>query len=143
MRVPPPFDSDLRLAGRAELDDNPALVKFADTLEMVCIDTVEAGFTTRDLALLVGDRQGWLTTESFLGKVDENLKIVMNAQTVRVPEIVRRASRAISDRRMTVCRAPVWPSSSGGTAVQANLAAAASAASIPRIRDSGVIGFGI
>jgi len=65
------------LAHRAKLDDNAELARFADTLEKVCIDTVEAGFMTKDLALLVGDQQGWLTTEGFLDKVDENLKIAM------------------------------------------------------------------
>ena len=61
------------LAHRAKLDDNPALDRFAHTLEKVCVDTVEAGSMTKDLALLVGDFQGWLTTEGFLDKVAENL----------------------------------------------------------------------
>ena len=61
------------LTHRAKLDDNPALERFAATLEKVCIDTVEAGDMTKDLALLVGDHQGWLTTEGFLDKVAENL----------------------------------------------------------------------
>ncbi|MDP2260924.1 MAG: NADP-dependent isocitrate dehydrogenase [Caulobacter sp.] len=65
------------LAHRAKLDDNADLMKFSLTLEKVCVDTVEAGFMTKDLALLVGDQQGWLTTEGFLDKVDENLKIAM------------------------------------------------------------------
>ena len=47
------------------------------TLEKVCVDTVEAGFMTKDLALLVGPDQKWLTTEGFLDKVDENLKKAM------------------------------------------------------------------
>ena len=59
---------------RAKLDGNAALDQFADTLEKVVVDTVEAGFMTKDLALLVGDQQGWLTTEGFLDKVAENLK---------------------------------------------------------------------
>jgi len=67
------------LAHRAKLDDNAELMKFSLTLEKVCVDTVEAGFMTKDLALLVGDQQGWLTTEGFLDKVDENLKIAMGA----------------------------------------------------------------
>ena len=67
------------LAHRAKLDDNAELMTFSLTLEKVCIDTVEAGFMTKDLALLVGDQQGWLTTEGFLDKVDENLKIAMGA----------------------------------------------------------------
>jgi isocitrate dehydrogenase len=65
------------LAHRAKLDNNPALDKFAHTLEKICVDTVEAGFMTKDLALLVGPDQKWLTTEGFLDKVDENLKKAM------------------------------------------------------------------
>ena len=67
------------LAHRAKLDDNQELAKFAATLEKVCIDTVESGFMTKDLALLVGDKQGWLTTEGFLDKIDENLQKAMAA----------------------------------------------------------------
>ncbi len=65
------------LAHRAKLDSNAQLDKFAHTLEKVCVDTVEAGFMTKDLALLVGPEQKWLTTEGFLDKVDENLKKAM------------------------------------------------------------------
>jgi len=65
------------LVHRAKLDNNPALDKFAHTLEKVCVDTVEAGYMTKDLALLVGPDQKWLTTEGFLDKVDENLKKAM------------------------------------------------------------------
>jgi isocitrate dehydrogenase len=61
------------LKHRAKLDGNDELTHFADTLEKVCIDTVESGFMTKDLALLVGDEQGWLTTEGFLDKIAENL----------------------------------------------------------------------
>ncbi len=67
------------LAHRAKLDGNKALAKFAGTLEKVCIDTVEAGFMTKDLALLVGADQKWLSTTGFLDKVDENLKKAMAA----------------------------------------------------------------
>ncbi|HRO34344.1 MAG TPA: NADP-dependent isocitrate dehydrogenase [Brevundimonas sp.] len=62
---------------RAKLDGNAALGTFADTLEKVVVDTVEAGFMTKDLALLVGDQQSWLTTEGFIDKVAENLKAAM------------------------------------------------------------------
>ena len=62
------------LEHRAKLDGNEALAKFAHTLEKVCVDTVEAGAMTKDLALLVGDQQGWLTTEGFIDKVAENLE---------------------------------------------------------------------
>ena len=65
------------LSHRAKLDDNAALAKFAATLEKVCIDTVESGFMTKDLALLVGPDQKWLTTTGFLDKVDENLQAAM------------------------------------------------------------------
>src|SRR5579885_3284875 len=67
------------LSHRAKLDDNAALAKFAQTLERVCVDTVEAGFMTKDLALLIGPEQKWLTTTGFLDKVDENLKKAMAA----------------------------------------------------------------
>ncbi|MBI2716120.1 MAG: NADP-dependent isocitrate dehydrogenase [Rhizobiales bacterium] len=65
------------LAHRAKLDNNAGLAKFATTLEKVCIDTVESGFMTKDLALLVGPNQKWLSTGGFLDKVDENLKKAM------------------------------------------------------------------
>ncbi len=65
------------LAHRAKLDGNAPLDKFAHTLEKVCVATVEDGFMTKDLALLVGPDQKWLTTEGFLDKVDENLKTAM------------------------------------------------------------------
>ena len=67
------------LAHRAKLDDNAALAKFADTLEKVCVATVEAGDMTKDLALLVGPEQRWLSTSGFLDKVDANLKKAMAA----------------------------------------------------------------
>jgi isocitrate dehydrogenase len=65
------------LAHRAKLDGNQALAEFSLTLEKVCVETVESGFMTKDLALLVGPEQKWLTTEGFLDKVDENLKAAM------------------------------------------------------------------
>ncbi len=61
------------LKHRAKLDDNQPLAKFAETLEKVIVDTVESGYMTKDLALLVGPNQGWLTTMGFLEKIDENL----------------------------------------------------------------------
>jgi isocitrate dehydrogenase len=65
------------LAHRAKLDGNERLATFAHALEVVCVDTVEAGFMTKDLALLIGPEQKWLATEAFLDKVDENLKKAM------------------------------------------------------------------
>ena len=65
------------LLHRAKLDDNDKLREFALTSEEVCISTVEKGSMTKDLALLVGPQQKWLTTEQFLDKVDSNLQIKM------------------------------------------------------------------
>jgi isocitrate dehydrogenase len=65
------------LAHRGKLDGNDKLIAFAQTLEKVCVDTVESGFMTKDLALLIGPEQSWLTTEGFLDKVDENLQKAM------------------------------------------------------------------
>ncbi|HVS17427.1 MAG TPA: NADP-dependent isocitrate dehydrogenase [Planctomycetota bacterium] len=62
------------LAHRGKLDGNRELIDFATTLERVCVDTVEAGSMTKDLAILVGPEQGWMTTQEFLGKLDENLR---------------------------------------------------------------------
>jgi len=65
------------LAHRGRMDDNQALVDFSLLLEDTIIKTVEAGFMTKDLALLVGDQQGWLSTEGFIEKVDENFQAAM------------------------------------------------------------------
>ncbi|MDB5574526.1 MAG: isocitrate dehydrogenase, partial [Tardiphaga sp.] len=65
------------LAHRAKLDGNDDLAAFAKTLEKTCVDTVEQGFMTKDLALLVGADQRWLSTEGFLDKVAENLTKAM------------------------------------------------------------------
>ena len=67
------------LAHRAKLDDNKELARFALTLEKVCVATVESGFMTKDLALLIGPDQPWLSTTGFLDKIDENLKIAMGS----------------------------------------------------------------
>ena len=61
------------LKHRAKLDGNAKLTEFAQTLERVIVETVESGAMTKDLALLVGPDQSWLTTEGFLDKIDENL----------------------------------------------------------------------
>jgi isocitrate dehydrogenase len=61
------------LKHRGKLDGNAALTNFAETLERVCVETVEAGYMTKDLALLVGPDQKWLSTMGFLDTVDENL----------------------------------------------------------------------
>jgi isocitrate dehydrogenase len=62
------------LAHRGKLDDTPDVVHFAETLERVCIETVESGHMTKDLAILIGPDQPWLTSEKFFDKIDENLK---------------------------------------------------------------------
>ena len=67
------------LAHRAKLDGNAELAKFSETLERVCVDTVESGFMTKDLALLIGPDQPWLSTTGFLDKIDENLRKAMAA----------------------------------------------------------------
>ena len=66
------------LAHRAKLDDNDNLKSFSETLEKVCIKTVEKGFMTKDLALLVGSNQGWLNTQEFIDKIDTNLQTAMS-----------------------------------------------------------------
>ncbi len=66
------------LKHRAKLDGNDALKRFAETLEKVVVDTVESGHMTKDLALLVGPDQGWLTTIGFLDRIDENLGKALN-----------------------------------------------------------------
>jgi len=65
------------LAHRAKLDGNDDLTAFADTLERVCVETVEGGDMTKDLALLIGPDAPWLTTNEFLDKLDEGLQAAM------------------------------------------------------------------
>jgi len=62
------------LVHRGKLDGNQALIDFANTLEQVVVETVESGQMTKDLALLVGPDQAWLTTEDFLAALDQNLQ---------------------------------------------------------------------
>jgi isocitrate dehydrogenase len=65
------------LAHRGKLDGTPEVTRFAETLERVCIETVEAGKMTKDLAILIGPQQGWLTTEDFLAAIDSGLARAM------------------------------------------------------------------
>jgi isocitrate dehydrogenase len=69
------------LAARARLDGSPEVATFAEALERVCIETVESGKMTKDLALLVGPDQEWQTTQEFLASIDENLERAMAAAT--------------------------------------------------------------
>jgi isocitrate dehydrogenase len=62
------------LSARARMDRTPAVGEFAETLERVCVETVESGAMTKDLALLIGREQPWQTTEEFLATIDENLR---------------------------------------------------------------------
>ena len=59
---------------RGKFDGTADVQAFAETLEKVCVETVESGFMTKDLAILIGPDQPWLTTQQFLDKLDENLK---------------------------------------------------------------------
>jgi len=67
------------LAHRGKLDDTPEVTEFAETLERVCIETVEGGQMTKDLALLIGKDAPWLTTQDFLAAIDTNLQKAMAA----------------------------------------------------------------
>jgi isocitrate dehydrogenase len=64
---------------RGQFDDTPDVVSFAEALERVCIETVESGSMTKDLAILIGPDQPWMTTEQFLDKLDQNLQATMAA----------------------------------------------------------------
>ncbi len=68
------------LEARGRMDDTPAVSEFAHALERVCVETVESGKMTKDLALLVGPDQEFLTTQEFLGAIDENLKQAMEGE---------------------------------------------------------------
>jgi isocitrate dehydrogenase len=67
------------LAYRGRMDDTPEVTEFAETLERVCVETVESGKMTKDLALLVGGDQDFLNTQDFLDAIDENLKRAMDS----------------------------------------------------------------
>jgi isocitrate dehydrogenase len=60
------------------MDETPEVSEFAETLERVCVETVESGKMTKDLALLVGPDQEFLTTQEFLAAIDENLQSAMS-----------------------------------------------------------------
>jgi isocitrate dehydrogenase len=62
---------------RGKFDDTPDVVRFAETLERVCIETVEGGQMTKDLAILVGPEQAWMTTEQFFEAIANNLELAM------------------------------------------------------------------
>jgi isocitrate dehydrogenase len=66
------------LAHRGKLDNNDELIKFASTLEKVCVETVESGYMTKDLAILIDKSTKYLTTNQFLEAIDRNLKKKLN-----------------------------------------------------------------
>src|SRR3954463_4942646 len=76
--IPSIFAWTRGLAARGRMDETPELTEFAESLERVCIQTVESGKMTKDLALLIGPDQEFLTTQEFLSAIDENLKKEMN-----------------------------------------------------------------
>jgi len=65
---------------RGKFDDTPEVVRFAETLERVCVDTVENGQMTKDLAILVGPEQPWMTTEQFFEAIRANLEAAMTVE---------------------------------------------------------------
>jgi len=67
------------LAHRGRMDKTPEVTRFAETLERVCVDTVEAGKMTKDLAMLIGEKTPWLTTEDFLAELDRGLAASMES----------------------------------------------------------------
>jgi isocitrate dehydrogenase len=67
---------------RGKIDETPEVVRFAETLERVCVETVESGKMTKDLALLVGPEQAWMTTEQFFEAIRENLEAAMADETI-------------------------------------------------------------
>ena len=70
------------LSFRGKFDDTPDVVRFAETLEKVCIETVESGKMTKDLAILIGPDQSWMTTEQYFEAIRENLETAMAAEQV-------------------------------------------------------------
>ena len=66
------------LSARGRMDDTPEVTAFAETLERVCVETVESGKMTKDLALIIGPDEPWQTTQEFLASIDENLQKEMS-----------------------------------------------------------------
>ncbi len=97
---------------RGKFDDTPEVVRFAETLERVCVETVESGQMTKDLAILVGPEQAWMTTEQFFEAIVHNLEAAM-AERLSPPEArVGRADMLAPVRRGR----PAAPVSGAGAA---------------------------
>ena len=73
------------LEARGRMDGTPEVTAFAEMLERVCVQTVESGKMTKDLALLVGPDQPWQTTEEFLASIDQNLQETMATERLLQP----------------------------------------------------------
>jgi isocitrate dehydrogenase len=74
---------------RGKFDDTPEVTAFAETLERVCVETVESGKMTKDLAILVGPEQPWMTTEQFFEAIVQNLETAMASQEQPASESAR------------------------------------------------------
>src|SRR4029450_8755562 len=74
---------------RGKFDETPEVARFAETLERVCVETVEGGQMTKDLAILVGPEQPWMTTEQFFAAIVENLEAAMAAEQLSANEPAR------------------------------------------------------
>ena len=91
---------------RGKFDATPEVQRFAETLEKVCVATVEAGAMTKDLAALIGPKQKWLTTEQFFDRIDTNLKRVMAGQPIAIEAPARkRANSTTARKRATKAKA--------------------------------------
>jgi isocitrate dehydrogenase len=75
------------LSARGRMDETPEVSAFAETLERVCVETVESGKMTKDLALLVGPDQPWQTTQEFLASIDESLRRAMASEPLQADRV--------------------------------------------------------
>jgi isocitrate dehydrogenase len=117
------------LAHRGKLDNTPEVTRFAETLERVCIETVESGQMTKDLALLISRDSPWLNTQDFLAAIDANLQKAMAYQHTRIhrgpPTLVVEGPRCVvgrsrgSGRQLPRSRPPTVSSGAGCPAVGA------------------------
>jgi isocitrate dehydrogenase len=78
---------------RGRFDDTPDVIRFAETLERVCIETVESGHMTKDLAILVGPDQPWMTTEQSFDAIVTNLEAAVEAQAAKEAEAETEPAR--------------------------------------------------
>ena len=88
------------LSARGRMDGTPEVTRFAQTLERVCVETVESGKMTKDLALLVGPDEPWQTTQEFLASIDENLRKAMAERLRRRSTPARANDQTPPDRQI-------------------------------------------